>query len=184
VSAVPDEQSAEVGGLQNTVTNLGASIGTALSGAVLISALTTSLIAGIQNNPAVPADVKSKAKTELASGVPFLSDKDLQAALDKAGVPEETADAIVDENSTARLDALRSSLSVIAVVALMALYFGGGIPLDQPAGAALRGSHVTSARHTEPPTRTLSRGVTIRGRKLNRSCRSLRVVATVLPFVF
>ncbi len=54
VSAVPDEQSAEVGGLQNTVTFLGASIGTALAGAVLISALTTSFIAGIQDNPAVP----------------------------------------------------------------------------------------------------------------------------------
>ena len=70
VSAVPDEQSAEVGGLQNTVTNLGASIGTALSGAVLVSALTASLIGGIQNNPAVPANVKSQAQTELASGVP------------------------------------------------------------------------------------------------------------------
>ncbi|HXZ75403.1 MAG TPA: MFS transporter, partial [Streptosporangiaceae bacterium] len=35
VSAVPDEQSGEVGGVQNTVTNLGASIGTALAGAVL-----------------------------------------------------------------------------------------------------------------------------------------------------
>ena len=33
VSAVPDEQSGEVGGIQNTVTNLGASIGTALAGA-------------------------------------------------------------------------------------------------------------------------------------------------------
>ena len=131
VSAVPDEQSAEVGGLQNTVTNLGASIGTALSGAVLIAALTTSLIAGIQNNPAVPADVKSKAQTELASGVPFLSDEDLQTALDKAGVPKPAADAIVDENATARLDALRSSLSVVAVIALMALYFGGGIPAEQ-----------------------------------------------------
>src|SRR6516164_3991627 len=102
VSAVPDEQSAEVGGLQNTVTNLGASIGTALSGAVLVSALTASLIAGIQNNPAVPADVKSQAKTQLASGVPFLSDKDLQAALDKAGVPKDTTDEIVKENQTAR----------------------------------------------------------------------------------
>jgi MFS family permease len=40
VSAVADERSGEVGGLQNTVTNLGASIGTALAGAVLISALT------------------------------------------------------------------------------------------------------------------------------------------------
>jgi hypothetical protein len=35
--AVPDRESAEVDGLQNTVTNLGASPGTALVGAVLIA---------------------------------------------------------------------------------------------------------------------------------------------------
>jgi MFS family permease len=136
VSSVPDEQSGEVGGLQNTVTNLGASIGTALSGAVLIAALTTSLIAGIQNNPAVPSDIKSKAQTELASGVPFLSDKDLKAALDKAGVPKATADEIVKENADARIDALRSSLSVIALIALIALFTTMTIPRTQPAAAA------------------------------------------------
>src|SRR6516162_4185794 len=63
VSSVPDEQSSEVGGLQNTVTNLGASIGTALSGAVLIAALTSSFLSGVQHNSSVPSDVKSKAKT-------------------------------------------------------------------------------------------------------------------------
>src|SRR5690606_39059744 len=47
VSAVPDEQSPEVGGLQNTFTNLGTSIGTALAGAVLIAALTSSFFSGI-----------------------------------------------------------------------------------------------------------------------------------------
>jgi MFS family permease len=135
VSSVPDEQSGEVGGLQNTVTNLGASIGTALSGAVLIAALTTTLIAGIQNNPAVPADVKAKANTELASGVPFLSDTDLHAALDEAGVPPQTADAIVQENANARLQALRASLSVIAVIALIALFFSLSIPTQQPAAS-------------------------------------------------
>ncbi|HEY3728666.1 MAG TPA: MFS transporter [Solirubrobacteraceae bacterium] len=135
VSSVPDEESAEVGGLQNTVTNLGASIGTALSGAVLVAALTTTLIAGIQNNPAVPADIKSKAKTELASGVPFLSDKDLHSALDKADVPKATADAIVEENANARIQGLRTSLSVIAVIALMALFFSLSIPTEQPAVA-------------------------------------------------
>ena len=123
------------GGLQNTVTNLGASIGTALSGAVLISALTASLITGIQNNPAIPADLKAKAKTELSSGVPFLSDKDLQAALEKGGVPAQTTEEIVKENKTARLDALRSSLSVIAVIALMALFFGLRLPTAQPVKA-------------------------------------------------
>lgn len=135
VSSVPDEQSGEVGGLQNTVTNLGASIGTALSGAVLIGALTTSLIAGIQQNPAVPADLKTKAKTELSSGVPFLSNKDLEAALAKADVPKAAADAIVTENANARVDALRSSLSVIAVIALIALFFNLSIPTQQPASA-------------------------------------------------
>ncbi len=88
VSSVPDEQSGEVGGLQNTASNLGISIGTALAGAVLISALTASFFTGIENNPAVPDDLTSKAQTELTSGVPFISDADLEAALDDAGVSE------------------------------------------------------------------------------------------------
>ena len=130
-----DSESGEVGGLQNTVTNLGASIGTALSGAVLIATLSSTLAAGIQQNPAVPSDLKAKAQTQLASGVPFLSDKDLQAALNEAGVPKATADAVVQENSTARIAALRSSLSVIAIIALVALFFSLSIPERQPAAA-------------------------------------------------
>jgi hypothetical protein len=133
VSSVPDEQSGDVGGLQNTLTNLGASVGTALSGAVLIAALTTSFLTGIQNNPAVPDNVKSKAKTELATGAAFISDADLKAALDKANVPPDQADAIIDENTTARLVGLRSSLTVMAVIALVALIFTFRIPIKQPA---------------------------------------------------
>ena len=88
VSAVSDEQSGEVGGVQNTGTQLGASIGTALAGAILISALTASFFSGIQNNPAVPDNLAANAQTQLATGVPFISDKDLQKALDDAGVPQ------------------------------------------------------------------------------------------------
>jgi MFS family permease len=133
VSAVPDEQSGEVGGLQNTLTNLGASIGTALAGAVLISALTTSFMTGIQNNPAVPESLKSKAKVELAGGVPFVSDADLKTALDKANVPADAANAIVNENEKARIDGLRSSLSVLAIIALIAVLASFRIPTRQPA---------------------------------------------------
>ncbi len=132
VSSVPDEQSGEVGGIQNTVTNLGASIGTALSGAVLIAALTASFLSGIQNNPAVPKDLASKAQVELAGGIPFLSDKDLQTQLDKAGVPAKTADAIVEENAKARIDGLRTSLSLLALIALIALFASRRIPAEQP----------------------------------------------------
>ena len=54
VSSVPDEQSGEVGGLQNTVTNLGISVGTALTGAIIIAALSSSFLTGVEENPAVP----------------------------------------------------------------------------------------------------------------------------------
>ena len=135
VSSVPDEQSGEVGGIQNTVTNLGASIGTALAGAVLISALTTSFLTGVQNNPAVPKDLAAKAQVELAGGIPFVSDKYLQAALSKAGVSPETADAIVAENEKARIDGLRASLSLLALIALIALFTSRRLPTRQPSAA-------------------------------------------------
>jgi MFS family permease len=140
VSAVPDEQSGEVGGIQNTVTNLGASIGTALAGAVLISALTTSFLSGVQDNPAVPANLASKAQVELAGGIPFLSDKDLRAQLDKAGLPPKTADAIVTENESARIDGLRASLALLALVALIALFASRLIPATQPADGPASGA--------------------------------------------
>jgi MFS family permease len=138
VSSVPDEQSGEVGGVQNTMTNLGASIGTALAGAVLISALSASFFAGIQHNPAVPASVANKAQTELSNGVPFVSDAQLKAALDKAAVPEATTDAIVKENADARIAGLRSSLALLAGVGLLALFFSRRLPNRQPTAPASR----------------------------------------------
>lgn len=132
VSAVPDEQSAEVGGLQNSVTFLGASIGTALVGAVLVSALSTSFFTGIQANPAVPENLSSQAQVQLAGGVPFIPDDELSDALAGAGVTEPTKSAIIEENTASRLDGLRSALAALAVIALIALCFSSGIPSRQP----------------------------------------------------
>ena len=128
VSSVPDERTGEVGGLQNTVTNLGASIGTALSGAILIAVLTTSFLNGIANNPDVPDRVVTQAQTELSTGVPFVSDADLEQALDEAGVSATTADAIVSENEESRLRALQVSMAVLSLFALAALFTSRRIP--------------------------------------------------------
>ncbi|AKE88061.1 MFS transporter [Rhodococcus aetherivorans] len=134
VSAVPDSQSAEVGGLQNTATNLGASLGTALIGSILIATLTTSVIAGIENNPAVPESVQQQATTDMAAGVPFLSDTQLEGALDEAGVDEATADAILEVNSDARLEALQVAFAVTALITVAALFGTGSLP-RRPVGA-------------------------------------------------
>ena len=70
VSAVPDEHSPEVGGLQNTATNLGASLGTALAGSVLIASLTATLVDRHRAEPRRPARGQQQADVQLASGVP------------------------------------------------------------------------------------------------------------------
>ena len=132
VSAVPDEDSPAVGGLQNTGTNLGASMGTALAGSILIAGLTTSFLQGIEQNPAVPESLQSQASVELASGVPFISNADLQTALDSAGVSGDVAEQIIEVNEDARLDGLRAALVVLALVALIALFSARRIPTQQP----------------------------------------------------
>ncbi|NLE78278.1 MAG: MFS transporter [Rhodococcus sp.] len=145
VSAVPDSQSAEVGGLQNTATNLGASLGTALVGSVLIATLSSSIVTGIQADPNVPPSVQQQATTELASGVPFLSDTQLETALSDASVPESTAQDVLAINSDARLEALRVAFSVAALLAVVALFFTGKIP---------RAPAVKSDADVPPPTPT------------------------------
>ena len=137
VSSVPDEQSGEVGGLQNTVTNLGISIGTALAGAVLIAALTSSFFTGIEDNPAVPS-VGQGAGLDRARGrrPVHLRRRPRRPRSTTPGVPPRATDAIVDENEDARLDGLRTALAVLALLALVALFLTGRIPTEQPAAAA------------------------------------------------
>ncbi|MDP2014406.1 MAG: MFS transporter, partial [Actinomycetota bacterium] len=121
VSGVSDERSGEVGGLQNTATNLGASLGTALAGSILIAVLTGSLIAGIQSNEQVPESVQQQAGVELASGVPFLSDTQLEAAMLEAGASPEVTDAVVMENQAARVQGLDAGVGVLAILAMASL---------------------------------------------------------------
>ena len=135
VSSVPDEQTAEVGGLQNTVTNLGASIGTAFAGAVLISALASSFLLGIQSNPGVPPEVVAEAEVQIASGIPFISDADLDAALTDAGVDDALAASIIDDNAAARIDGLRAALGALAVFGVLAILATRRLPTSPVGGA-------------------------------------------------
>jgi MFS family permease len=140
VSAVPDEDSPEVGGLQNTATNLGASIGTALAGSLLIAALTASFLHGIEQNPAVPGQVSSQANVKLAGGIPFISDADLEKALKDAGASSEVTKAVLDENEKARVNGLRVALTSLALVALIALFASRRMPTVQPGSAEVKAS--------------------------------------------
>ena len=132
VSAVSDDESPEVGGLQNTMTNLGASLGTALAGSLMIATLSSAFLANVQENPTIPASAKERAQVELVGGVQFVSDADLEAALAEADVDPATADAALEEYGDARLAGLRAALAILAVLAIVALFPAGAIPARPP----------------------------------------------------
>jgi MFS family permease len=138
VSAVSDDESSEVGGLQNTMTNLGASLGTALAGSLLIATLSSSFLANIAQSPAIPPEITQQAHVELAGGVPFVSDADLEAALEQRQVDPETTDAALDAYAEARIDGLRSALSILALLAVVALFLTQSIPSRPPQAAGKR----------------------------------------------
>src|SRR3954454_13048161 len=137
VSAVPDEDAPEVGGVHNTMTNLGASMGTAVAGSVMIAAVAAAFLTNVEQSSAIPPRVKEQAQIELAGGVPFVSDADLEAALDDAHVSRRTTDETLDAYRAARIDGLRTALAVLAVLVLVALFSAQRIPTTQ-AGAEER----------------------------------------------
>ena len=105
-----------------------ANAGTALAGSVMIAAVTSAFIVNITQNPTIPPSVKQQAQVELAGGVPFISDADLEAALDDAGVDEQTSEAALEAYTDARIDGLRSALAILAVLVVVALFLAQTIP--------------------------------------------------------
>ena len=133
VSAVPDEQSAEVGGVQNTVTNLGASIGTALAGSVLIAALTSVVPRRHRERTRRSPTASSRpGQVELAGGIPFVSDADLETALDDAGVTAAATEAASTPTRTRGSTACARRSAILALLALAALFLSGRMPRAPP----------------------------------------------------
>jgi hypothetical protein len=73
---------------------------------------------------------------QLAAGIPFVSDIQLESALQQSGLDPQTSQAILDENEQARLDGLTAALALLAIIAVLALFFTKRIPQQQPAAAS------------------------------------------------
>ena len=81
--------------------------------------------------PDIPEPAKTNATTQLAEGVPFISDTDLETALAQAGVDQALADQIVAENRAARIAGLDAAITLLILAALVSLFFTGSIPSRQ-----------------------------------------------------
>jgi hypothetical protein len=81
----------------------GASLGTALVGAVLIANLTTGLVNGVQDSSAIPANVTTQATTQLEAGVPSPPTATRRPSSRRQTSLPTRPDATVKANSDVRL---------------------------------------------------------------------------------
>jgi hypothetical protein len=140
MSSVDPSQTSETGGLQGTALNLGASLGTALIGAVLIVGLINGFNDRITDNPQLPASVEKTITANTEEGIDIVPVSDVEKRASDAGLPQGQATAVAGAYGDAQLDALRKSLGAVAALALLSLWFtrrlpGTAVTPDQPAAA-------------------------------------------------
>ena len=68
--------------------------------------------------------------------MPFVSDADLESALDDAGASDASTQAALDAYANARINGLESALAILAALCLGALFFTQRVPSTQPGGEA------------------------------------------------
>jgi MFS family permease len=139
MSSVEPDQTSEAGGLQGTALNLGASLGTAIAGAVLIAGLTTGFAERISTDPNVPPQLRETLVSSTAEGIPIVPVDDVRKYGEEKNLPPDQVDAVADAYGDAQLEALRQALGAIAFVALLSLWFTRRLPraaLRAPPAAA------------------------------------------------
>jgi hypothetical protein len=140
-SAVGDEDRSEAGGLQFTAQQLGASLGTALIGAIVISGLIAGFSGKVESDPRVSAAVKQQVGIKLEGNVSFVSIDQVRAGAQDEGLDAQSTEAIVDSYADAQLRALKTGLLVAGLLVCAAFFATRGLPSEvqaarPPPGAA------------------------------------------------
>jgi len=128
MSSVDPAKTNEAGGLQGTAQNLGASLGTALIGSILIAALSTGFTSRVEQNPAVSAPVKERAAQLGQEGIPVVPVADVKRAAVDSGVPPDQAQAIADDYGDAQLQGLKRAIGAVGLFAVLSLWFTRKLP--------------------------------------------------------
>jgi EmrB/QacA subfamily drug resistance transporter len=136
MSSVDPSKTNEAGGLQGTAQNLGASLGTALIGSVLLAALTSGFVTNVQQNPDLPDSVKDQVAQAAEKGIPIAPVADVEQAVRDQGVPAKLAEHIADDYGDAEIAGLKRAIGAVAVFALLSLWFTRRLPGQPAAGAA------------------------------------------------
>ena len=128
MSSAPAAKTNEAGGLQGTAQNLGASLGTALIGSVLLTGLLTGFTDRIAENPALSEPVRAEIQAATEQGIEIVTTEQAHATLVGAGLTEAEADAVTADYAEAQLDALKKAMFAVALLALLSFALTRNLP--------------------------------------------------------
>jgi MFS family permease len=143
VTASPKELAGDVGSLRGVTQNLGAAVGTAVVGALLVGLLSAMIIGQWNLNPVVTAELKDEANL---TNLNFFSDAQLKEKLAGTSATPEQFDEALRINAEARIQALKVGFLCLSGLALLAIfpcrwlptYKPGEIPSASPSNAGER----------------------------------------------
>lgn len=129
MSAVGDEKSSEAGGLSGTFQNLGAALGTALIGSVLMASLTTGFVSTATGaSSTLPKDMQTYITENTTKGVAVVSQKDVYNFAISEGYSNTSAQEVSDYYLDAQTKALKDSMLALVFLALLGLLFSKKLP--------------------------------------------------------
>lgn len=144
MSSVTPERGSEAGGLQGTAMNLGASLGVALVGSILIASLVGSFQKQVLTDPTLAA-LAPQLTAQAEQSANFVSVEQVASAAEAAGLSPEEVEAVTENYADAQIIALKVAFAAVALFALLALWYvqslpkraeGAKLAAGPPAGAA------------------------------------------------
>ena len=128
MSSVPPERGSEAGGLQGTAMNLGASLGVALIGSILIASLVANFQTAVLADPAL-ADIAPQLAEQAEASANFVSVEQVETTAEAAGLSPEEVEAVTEQYANAQIMALKAAFAAIAFFSLLALWYVQSLPM-------------------------------------------------------
>lgn len=132
MSAVSQDDSAEVGGLQGTFQNLGTSFGTAIAGSAFMLILTSGFITSVQANPNLSEQAKTQITSQADSSVGIVSQAQAYDYVVDQGASSATAQTVSDLYQESQISALKQAIFITFAITLLALLLSRNLPKTLP----------------------------------------------------
>ena len=131
-SSVEASERGEAGGLQYTAQQLGAALGVALIGAIVLSGLVSNFTKNVSSDPRISSEVAQHVGVAVNGHASFVPASAIAEAGKNANLPPATVQALVDAYSEAQLRALKVGLLGTAAIGLGSIVFTSKLPKKKP----------------------------------------------------